>query len=357
MCPVIRYTIETDQISNVSGEESRVGRFRSSSAPSTKYLLINGENPPNAKAAGAFRRQLMATIRLASGLLIAFAIMLVPYILRTSNDHGGVGSPIYPGNGPLPRGGGRYVVGQPYEVAGRWYSPAEQPQYDEVGIGSWYGPGFHRHQTANGEWFDMDYLTAAHTTLPLPSYLRVTNLENGRVLVVRANDRGPFIADRIIDLSRRAAEILNIKDQGTARVRVQYIGSAPLNDKGPDLAAMNSALTRKTVTAEMPVTEEQKPVLADVSPTTYIGSNPPKTTYVVQVGRFDTLPDANRARSRLENIGPMEISTMATGSDIYFQLRMGPLNDPVQARRALQLSVDAGYPDAKLMAPATHSGP
>jgi rare lipoprotein A len=86
-------------------------------------------------------------------------------------------------------GGGRYVVGQPYQVAGRWYSPAEQPEYDEIGIASWYGLQFHRRETANGEWFDMDYLTAAHTTLPLPSYAKVANLDNGRELVVRLNDR------------------------------------------------------------------------------------------------------------------------------------------------------------------------
>src|SRR5439155_1950652 len=138
-------------------------------------------------------------------------------------------------------------------------------QSNVSGTASWYGPQFHRHQTANGEWFDMDYLTAAHTTLPLPSYVRVTNLENGRVLVLRVNDRGPFIGERIIDLSRKAAETLSMKDQGTAKVRVQYIGPAPLNDKGTDLAAMNRALKNGTAAGEEHVTAKPKVLLADAS--------------------------------------------------------------------------------------------
>src|SRR5262249_26740630 len=123
---------------------------------------------------GARAVDLMRTVGWACSLLVVLALALFAYSSRTIKHHAGAGSPIYPGNGPLPRGGGRYVVGQPYQVDGRWYSPAEQPEYDEIGVASWYGPQFHRRQTANGEWFDMDYLTAAHTTLPLPSYVRVT---------------------------------------------------------------------------------------------------------------------------------------------------------------------------------------
>jgi len=244
-------------------------------------------------------------------------------------------------------------VGQPYQVDGRWYSPAEQPGYDEVGIASWYGPQFHRRQTANGEWFDMDYLTAAHTTLPLPCYVQVANLENGRVLVVRINDRGPFVDDRIIDLSRKAAETLNMKDQGTARVRVQYIGSAPLNDKGTDLAAMNSAITKGPIVAKIPASSTHKPVLADASLITSSVSNQSKPgAFVIQVGYFSNITDADRTRSRFENIGPVEIFTVATDSDILFDVRIGPLNDQVQARGALKDVMSAGYHDAKLIGPA-----
>ena len=131
----------------------------------------------------------------------------------------GKGSPYYSKPGPLPKGGGRYHVGQPYQVAGHWFRPHEQPGYDKVGIASWYGPQFHRRMTSNGEWFDMNDLTAAHATLPLPSYAKVTNLENGREVIVRINDRGPFVGTRIIDMSRKSAEILAFKNRGMSKVQ------------------------------------------------------------------------------------------------------------------------------------------
>lgn len=116
-----------------------------------------------------------------------------------------------------------YKVGTPYEVAGQWYYPAEDYGYREEGIASWYGPGFHGKRTANGEIYDMNALTAAHKTLPMPSIVRVTSLENGRSLKVRINDRGPFVDGRIIDLSRRSAQLLGMELQGTARVMVEVI--------------------------------------------------------------------------------------------------------------------------------------
>jgi rare lipoprotein A len=129
---------------------------------------------------------------------------------------------------PVPRGGGHYKLGRPYVVAGVRYVPQHQPHYDETGIASWYGRDFHGRLTANGEVYDMDAISAAHPTLPLPSMVRVTNLENGRTMVVRINDRGPFKPGRIIDLSRRAAHDLGMLEMGLARVRVQYVGAASL---------------------------------------------------------------------------------------------------------------------------------
>lgn len=129
----------------------------------------------------------------------------------------------------IPRGGGSYKIGQPYKVAGRWYVPREEPGYDRSGIASWYGADFHGRKTANGEIFDMDALTAAHPTLPIPSYAYVTNPANNRTVLVRINDRGPYAHDRIIDLSRRTARELGIEAQGTAHVRVRYVGRAPLD--------------------------------------------------------------------------------------------------------------------------------
>ena len=129
---------------------------------------------------------------------------------------------------PVPKGGGTYRVGKPYTVAGRIYVPEEDVNYREEGLASWYGDDFHGRLTANGEVFDMDSLTAAHPTLPMPCYARVTNLSNGKSLIVRVNDRGPYHGNRLIDVSNKAAELLEFKGNGVARVRVEYVARAPL---------------------------------------------------------------------------------------------------------------------------------
>lgn len=129
----------------------------------------------------------------------------------------------------LPRGGGRDQLGRPYKVRGKWYHPKEVPGYRNKGQASWYGDAFHGRLTANGEIYDMTHLTAAHPTMPLPSYARVTNTRNGSSVVVRVNDRGPFHSSRVIDLSRRAAEMLDYTHAGVAQVEVEYMGRAPLH--------------------------------------------------------------------------------------------------------------------------------
>ncbi|MVA97830.1 septal ring lytic transglycosylase RlpA family protein [Nitratireductor sp. CAU 1489] len=129
----------------------------------------------------------------------------------------------------LKRGGGRDQTGKPYKVRGKWYYPKEDPDYVKVGAASWYGSAFHGRLTANGEVYDMTHLTAAHPTMPLPSYARVTNMKNGSSVVVRVNDRGPFAHGRVIDLSKRAAEMLDYTHSGVAKVKVEYVGRAPLH--------------------------------------------------------------------------------------------------------------------------------
>ena len=129
---------------------------------------------------------------------------------------------------PVPKGGGTYRVGKPYTVGGRIYVPEEDVNYREEGLASWYGDDFHGRLTANGEVFDMDSLSAAHPTLPMPCYARVTNISNGKSLVVRVNDRGPYHGNRLIDVSNKAAQLLDFKGNGVARVRVEYVGRAPL---------------------------------------------------------------------------------------------------------------------------------
>ncbi len=159
-------------------------------------------------------------------------------------------------------GGGRYWVGKPYEIAGELYEPREEPNYNREGKASWYGAAFHGKLTANGEIFDRAAITAAHPTLPLPSYVRVTNLDNDRSIMVRVNDRGPFKYGRLIDVSEQAASLLGFHKRGLARVRVEYVSKAPLagNDKdwllasftGPTEAAPSTVLA----------SEEARPILA-----------------------------------------------------------------------------------------------
>ena len=129
---------------------------------------------------------------------------------------------------PVPKGGGVYRVGKPYQVAGRTYIPQENTNYSAVGMASWYGDDFHGRYTANGEIFDMNSISAAHPTLPLPCYVRVTDLANHRSIIVRVNDRGPYAGDRVIDLSVRAAKLLGFYGEGLAKVKVEYVGRAPL---------------------------------------------------------------------------------------------------------------------------------
>jgi len=129
---------------------------------------------------------------------------------------------------PIPKGGGTYRLGVPYSIGGRTYVPAEDPHYRAEGLASWYGEDFHGRQTANGEIFDMNSVSAAHATLPMPTYLRVTNLANNRSVIVRVNDRGPYHPDRIVDVSVKTAILLGFYTDGVAPVRVEYVGKAPL---------------------------------------------------------------------------------------------------------------------------------
>lgn len=142
----------------------------------------------------------------------------------------------------VPKGGGTYKIGKPYKIKGQWFHPKEEKDYDKRGYASWYGPNFHGRLTANGEIYDQYHLSAAHPTFPLPSYARVTNLTNGHSVVVRVNDRGPFAKGRIIDVSSKTADVLDMKREGVAKVRVQYIGKARMD--GRDMRYLTASFTR-----------------------------------------------------------------------------------------------------------------
>ena len=141
---------------------------------------------------------------------------------------------------PIPHGGGQYLVGHPYTIAGRTYYPGENLRYSAVGMASWYGDAFQGRRTANGEVYDMRSLSAAHPTMPLPSYARVTNTANGYSVIVRVNDRGPYHGGRVMDVSSRVADVLDFKGAGTARVKVEYVGRAPLD--GSDDSSLLASL-------------------------------------------------------------------------------------------------------------------
>lgn len=147
----------------------------------------------------------------------------------SEKEYGVKASPRVVTSGPVPKGGGRFMVGDTYTVKGKQYTPKEEPGYNRKGLASWYGSAFHGRLTANGEVYDADHLSAAHPTFPLPSYARVTNLDNGSSVVVRVNDRGPFHPGRIIDVSSKTAEMLDMKRIGTANVQVSYVGLARMD--------------------------------------------------------------------------------------------------------------------------------
>ncbi|MBM3561762.1 MAG: septal ring lytic transglycosylase RlpA family protein [Alphaproteobacteria bacterium] len=158
----------------------------------------------------------------------------------------------------VPKGGGAYMVGKPYKIAGRTYYPSERP-YSAVGTASWYGSDFHGRRTANGEIFDRASISAAHPTMPLPSYARITNLRNDRSMVVRVNDRGPYHGGRVMDVSQRVAEALDFHGVGTTRVKVDWIGRAEL--EGDDDAKLLATLR-----------DDGAPAQLDASPWTMLAS-------------------------------------------------------------------------------------
>ena len=167
---------------------------------------------------------------------------------------------------PVPHGGGQYLIGHPYTIAGHTYYPGENDSYSAIGMASWYGDAFHGRRTANGEIYDMRSFTAAHPTMPLPSYARVTNLANGYSIIVRVNDRGPYHGGRVMDVSSRVADVLDFKGAGTAKVKVEYMGRAPL--EGSDDATLLASLRTDGSPAGIDGVQEGSSMVAAAEPAT-----------------------------------------------------------------------------------------
>lgn len=212
-----------------------------------------------------------------------------------------------------------------YQIRGRWYQPEEQPNYDQVGLASWYGDQFNGRPTATGERFDMHELTAAHKTLPLPGLVEVTNLANGRRVVLRVNDRGPFVDDRIIDLSRGAAEALDLLSRGVGEVRVRYLGRAPRLGGGAVLQMAAAAPPPPPVVAPAPVISDR--------------------AFWIQVAAY---PQQDQARTVAGRFGRTAQVQAATNTAM-FRVLVGPWNDANAAERARQAAVADGFADALLI--------
>ncbi len=279
---------------------------------------------------------------------------------------------------------GTFKIGQPYQVNGIWYYPSQDLNYDETGIASWYGPDFHEKSTANGETFDQNTLSAAHKTLPLPSIVQVTNLENGRSIEVRVNDRGPFVGNRIIDMSRRAAQLLGFEGQGTAKVRVRVLSTesiqaqsiARLNGSDQPPAEVPQAAPRQTVVAEALPPAPGVPVAAArpgsqpvplpppaaapplTQPTTLqepelpnqVLLYPVKPTHIyVQAGAFSQGDNATRMKSKLAALGPVTVTGVRVNGIDVFRVRLGPISSVDEADQVLARAVSAGATEAKIV--------
>jgi rare lipoprotein A len=268
-----------------------------------------------------------------------------------------------------------YKIGNPYQVGGVWYYPERDLAYDETGIGSWYGDEFAGRLTANGEIFDPDMVTAAHKTLPMPSVVRVTNLDNGKSLVVRINDRGPFVAGRIIDLSREAARLIGYRDQGIARVRVQVLAEQTLRleklakngnfseitgdvSAMPTVAAVEQPEVSMTATSSSGKTVDSDVENDNVSALELLARSrvgevitvaPIETQIWVQVGAFYAEANASNVLAKVEDVGAGQVSPVDVSGQTLHRVRIGPLNSVEAADRALDGVIGLGFSGARIV--------
>ncbi len=271
-------------------------------------------------------------------------------------------------NTPTPH----YKIGNPYEIFGVWYYPERDLNYDETGIASWYGPADAGKPTANGEIFDPELISAAHKTLPLPSVVRITNLENGRSIAVRVNDRGPFVAGRIIDLSEEGARVLGFRDNGIARVRVQLLVEESLrlereakNGNFPMLSELEKPEMPSTEPASVPVSiltlDNGQTIgggnnslsaidIINNSRSANLLENQALSTEIwIQVGAFRNLSNAETVLGRVTDITKGNISSFDDGTDILHRVRLGPLSSVEEADMVLLSVINRGYQGSKII--------
>jgi rare lipoprotein A len=321
----------------------------------------------------AAQAQRALALVLAAGLLAACTE--TEFLMNTAKQVRGRDMPA------SPTAGGIYKVGNPYQISGVWYYPAVDYEYDETGIASWYGPDFHGKVTANGEPYDMNAMTAAHRTLPMPSVVQVTNLENGRSVTLRINDRGPFARGRIIDLSRRAAQLLGVEKQGTAKVRVQILAeesrimAAQLTGKDDtgivSVNGVKGAPRSAVATAELapppgarvapgsspapaPSAPQASAVAALSQPVQVpdtVRQLPVRPTGIfIQTGAFADFNNANRQKVLLSSLGPTNVSQVTLNNQQpLFRVRLGPISSVAEADKLLERVAASGYPEARVI--------
>ena len=273
---------------------------------------------------------------------------------------------------------GRFKVGNPYKIQGQWYYPQESYTYDETGIASWYGPGFHGKYTANGERFSQHELTAAHRTLQMPSFVRVTNLSNGKSLVVRINDRGPYAKGRIIDVSQKAADLLGFRGNGTARVRVQVLpeasrqiaqaaregrswhGEMPQEHVVTEGYFAQSTLPQDESTLLMASAPRPFEIDGQPVPTHQVAGNyypdpvvtqqavPSSTQLYIQAGSFSQADNARRLTEQLAAKGRAFVAEKQVNGSTFYRVRMGPFSNVGEADKALN-SLGTLAPDARII--------
>lgn len=265
---------------------------------------------------------------------------------------------------------GNYKIGKPYQIENKWYYPEEKFNYTETGIASWYGPGFHGKRTANGELFDENELTAAHRTLQMPSLVRVTNLENGRTIVVRVNDRGPFSKGRVMDLSKRSAELLGFRDRGTAKIKLEVLENESLMLASAAKAGQDTTrVAMKGYQAPpQPQQQQQQQVAVLKNDATVIPGVPghtrdgrflpepvvvtqpvkPSDIYV-QAGAFTVIDNARNLEARLAGIAPVKVMQALVRGQNFYRVRLGPMKTVKEADMVLAQVMQAGNSAARIV--------
>lgn len=248
-------------------------------------------------------------------------------------------------------------VGAPYTVNGRTYVPTPEPDYAETGVASYYGDEFHGRRTASGETYDREALSAAHPTLPIPSLVQITNLSNGREVIVRVNDRGPFHGDRLIDVSRRTAEVLGFTREGHARVHVRYLGPAPRRVAGVPNSGEGAALDLRAPQADRDVAFGQA---TDLNSAPVPQSEPtqprpapqrlpaPASGFVVQVGAFSELANAERVRAAVRSVGVVTVEPRTVQGSALYRVQVGPWGDAEAAENARAALTALGFTQARV---------